>query len=248
MDDVILYFACKYFGDWERIYIAIQEQEEVDFEKVKELKRKFKNNYLTIVNKNYPKKLRQINKPPFIIFFKGKKELFEKNNIMWYYGSYYNDIYNKEAIKHKKELKILRIPQITGFTNSFEKNLLYNIDLEDLIIVKDSGIDSYINMTKIEEKNFLEKNLIISEYPSKVMPSFQTWDMSNRIKAGLSKNLFLLNSTKDPITFKLIAKCIDFHKNIFCFNKNIDTKSHNLVLIKKGACGIEGMKEIKNYE
>ena len=36
MEDIILYFAVKYEGDFEKIFYAIMSKEEVDYKKAKE--------------------------------------------------------------------------------------------------------------------------------------------------------------------------------------------------------------------
>lgn len=245
MEDIILYFACKYFGDWERIYDALEKQEDIDFDEIEELKEKYNGQYTTVLSNDYPSALKHIDKPPFVLFYKGNKELLKVKNKIWYFGSYYDDSFNKLAIKHMSDFNKEDVVLVTGYTNDFERRLVNNIDPKGSIIVRDSGIDSYINMTKIEEKLFTQNNLIVSEYPDKVIPSLYTWEVSNKIKTGLSEGMFLLNSLKEKMTFKLIADTIDEKREIFCYNKEVDNKSHNSILINKGAYAINNIKEIK---
>ncbi len=245
MEDIILYFVCKYHGDWERVYDALEKQEDVDFYEINLLKQKYENNYLTIISDKYPAELKTIERPPFILFFKGNLELFDNKNKIWYYGSYYDEKFSKEAAKHKTDADKENITIVSGYSNDFEKKYVNNIFLKDMIIVKDSGINSYINMTKVEEKLFLQNNLIISEYPDKVIPTMNTWEESNRIKHGLCKGIFLLNTIKEKVTFNLISNVIDESRDVYCYNKKIDEKSHNLTLINKGAYAINNLKEMK---
>lgn len=245
MEDIILYFAFKYFGDWERIYNALENQENINFDEVEEIKKKNKGLYITVLSNDYPIELKHIEKPPFVIFFKGNLKLLQTKNKIWYYGSYYNDEYNEIISKHKKEFLENKITMVSGYANDFERRFINNIKPVNSIIVRDSGIDSYINMTKIEEELLLQNNLIISEYPDKVIPSLHTWETSNKIKSGLSEGMFLINSLKEKTTFKLIADTIEEKREIFCYNKSIDSKSHNQILINKGAYAIDKIKEMK---
>gem|GEM_PF-2114460 len=144
-------------------------------------------------------------------------------------------------------MDINKIIMITGCTNDFEKHLLKNNVSKKIIIIKDSGINSYISMSRSKENIFTKNNLLISEYPEKVIPSLHTWERSNKIKIGLSIGLFLISSLKERITFRIITNVIDENKEVFCYNKNIDKKSHNTFLINKGACSIDKLKEIKKY-
>ncbi len=244
MNDVILFFACKFFGDWERIYDALEKQEDIDLDEIELLKETYKGKYITVMDDDYPKALRQIDRPPFVLFYKGNKKLLDKNKI-WYYGTYFDDDYDVEAKLHKSKFESEDISIITGYSNEFERSFVNSVKPNSSIIVRDSGIDSYINMTKIEEQLFLQKNLIVSEYPDKVIPSLYTWESSNRIKHGLSRGIFLLNTLKEKLTFKIIADAIDDSKEIFCYEKSVDTKSHNTILINKGAYAINKITDIK---
>lgn len=245
MNDIILYFAHKFFGDWERIYDALEKQEDIDFDEIDRIKEEYKDMYITVLDKEYPRELRQIERPPFVIFYKGNLDLL-KRKAFWYFGTYFEDLFEKEALKHKKDFKQQNFSMVLGYTNDFERLFINSIKPEESIIVRDSGINSGINMTKIEEAMFLKNNLIISEYPDKVIPSLHTWETSNRIKSGISLGLFLINSSKEKMTFKIIADTIDENRNIFCYNKNIDTKSHNMILIEKGAYSIKEIEELNN--
>ncbi len=245
MKDIILYFAHKYFGDWERIYDAIEKQEDVDFDELEILKDQYEDKYLTVLDHDYPSALKHIARPPFVLFYKGNKKLFRNNMKLWYYGNYYNDDFNDIAKEHLDESKKLDITLVSGYTNEFERRFINNVNPKGLIIVRDSGIDSYINMTRIEEQHFLQDNLLVSEYPDKVIPSLYTWEMSGRIKSGLSEGVLLLNSLKEKITFKLVSNAIDEKRRIYCFKDEVDEKSHNSMLISKGAYAINKIKEIK---
>lgn len=248
MRDIILYFACKYFGDWERIYDAIEKQEDIDFDKLEEYKELHEENYYTVVDDEYPAMLKLVDRPPFVIFMKGNKKLLESKKKVWYYGNYYNDDYDEYAVQHKEQFDDEEITLISGYTTDFERKLLNNIDSRKMIIVRDSGIESNINMTKIEERQFLMSNLIISEYPDKLIPSMHSWEMSGRIKSGLSNGMVLLNSIRERTTFRLISEAIDANKKIYCFKEELDKKSHNTMLISKGAYGISNIEDIKELK
>ncbi len=245
MRDIIFYFAIKYFGEWERIYDAIDEQEEVDFDQLAIWQEEYEGRYITCLDEEYPISLKHISRPPFVIFYKGDKKIFTKGHNLWYYGSYYTNDYTDLVQKHYKETKKEDITLISGYTNEFERRFVNNVNPKGMIIVRDSGIDSYINMTRIEEEHFIQDNLIISEYPDKVIPSLNTWLNSARIKSGLADGVVLLNTLKERITFKFISEALDEKRKVFCIENKIDTKSQNFMLISKGAYAINKLKETK---
>lgn len=246
MEDIVLYYACKFFGDWERIYDAIEEQQDVDFEEVERLKEELVGKYITVYDPAYPPELRSINRPPFVLFYKGEISLLTNKNKLWMYGSYFDEETEVAAIEQNSNLKEEGFALITGYSSEFERKNINSNPPINAIIVRDCGIDSHINMTKIEEGAFLKENIIISEYPDKVIPSLYTWEMSNRIKGGLSNKLYLLNSSKDAVTFRMISETINDKKDVFCYNEDVSERSHNTVLISKGAYAIDHIKELKN--
>jgi DNA processing protein len=246
MEDVILYLTCKYFGDWERIYHALENQEDINFDEVEILKEKYKDSYITVVSEDYPFELKQIERPPFVLFLRGNKDLLKTKNKIWYFGTYYDQEFEESSSKHfKEENKELIL--VSGYSSDFERSLLNNVKPKNSIIVKDAGINSYVNMSKLEQEYFEKNNLVVSEYPDKVIPAFSTWVDSNRIKIGLTKGIFLLSTLKERMTFKIISDTIEEKRDVYCFNEKIDDKSHNEILISKGAIGIKSLKKIFNH-
>ncbi len=246
MEDIILYFANKYFGDWERIFDALEKQEDIDFEELEELKENMEGQYITVLSDEYPSELRSLDRPPFVLWVKGRKELLAKGKKVWYYGNYYDENYEVIGEKHYKEAKRIKTTLITGYSSNFERTLVNKLDIKDAIIIRDSGIDSYINMTKLEERHLMKSNVIVSEYPGKYIPSLHSWEQSNRIKGGLSVGIVLLNSINERQMFKTIFNVLDIPRPVYCYDGDVDKKSHNQMLISKGGCAINKLKEIKN--
>jgi hypothetical protein len=62
---------------------------------------------------------------------------------------------------------------VSGYSSLYERDLLEKTNTPK-IIVKDGGIDNTLIITRpLEDKLLREGNLIISEYPSYVIPSKQ---------------------------------------------------------------------------
>ncbi len=243
MRDIILYFAIKYYGDFEKIYDAIERQEDVDFEALEEEKKQI-GNYTTILDDDYPSALKMSQKPPFVLFYKGNKELLKSEKVTWAFGSYLSEETEEAMIKQYEDSKLNGITIVSGYTNEFERKILNTIEPEGMIIVKDSGIDSYINMSRIEERMLIQNNLIVSEYPSKTLPSLSTFMRSGIVKAGISNSMFIINSLKERVTFQLISNAIDDKKKIYCYNGIKEDKSHNDILISKGAHSLDNINKI----
>ncbi len=245
MRDILLYFSSKYLGDWNKIYNALDTKEEINLNKLNALKDK-EFNAMTILDNDYPTSLKLIKKPPFVLYYKGNKKLLNQTNVIWEYGSYIN-VWTKKTIDDVKNLlDKIHVTVVTGQTDVFEHHLVNNTKKCNIILVKDSGIDScLITSKKMESKIIKDQGLIISEHPSYVIPSLKTWENSNRIKIGLSKSLFLINSLKDETAFKIIRDSLEENKEVYAWNKTKDNKTHNSILIKNGAYAINDIEELK---
>ncbi len=247
MNEILLYFSIKYEGNWSKINDALEKFEKVSESKLN-LVKKYKNlNYLTIIDKKYPKIFRNSIKPPFVIFYKGNLNLLKKRNlkkIIWPFVSW------EKTSKIKKEdwneFLIKKIKYVIGSGHKFETKFLKKVDIKKIIVVKDSGINSNIGFEKkVEEKILRNSGLIISEYPNDVISSPKNWIDSGRIKATITNKMLILNSEKNRTLFELLFFVINQNKGVICL-KNSNIESYNNFLIKNGAYGINNIKEIKN--
>lgn len=76
-DTVLLYFALKYDGDFNKIYHAIDTHEQIDFTTFNKLMSTVKHKYITIVDPRYPNYLKDKYNPPIVLFYQGNIKLFE---------------------------------------------------------------------------------------------------------------------------------------------------------------------------
>ena len=81
MEDIILYFSLKYNGDFMHIYNALVNKEKVDEEIKGELFGRLKCSYTTILSSDYPDSLKEMNCPPFVLYYYGDLSLVNKDII-----------------------------------------------------------------------------------------------------------------------------------------------------------------------
>lgn len=84
MNNFIIYFDYKYNGDWDKIYHAFKNFENVDDDLAKQIAREridLKEKIITILDDEYPAKLDMLRKPPFALHYLGNYSLinFEKS-------------------------------------------------------------------------------------------------------------------------------------------------------------------------
>ncbi len=74
MRKILAYLGIKYKGDWDNMYSVILNRTNIDINEIKkELGKNDDLEYITIVDAEYPPHLRKAFRPPFVIFYKGKK-------------------------------------------------------------------------------------------------------------------------------------------------------------------------------
>ena len=84
MNDVLLYFAMKYEGDFKKMFVALKTKEIVDSQKLREYKKQIKHKYVTLIDDKYPDYFKTIECPPMVLFYKGNLKLIDKGLPMEY--------------------------------------------------------------------------------------------------------------------------------------------------------------------
>src|SRR3989338_3260232 len=81
--DELLLINEQYDGDWERAFYETQKKynKTIDINKEWEKITKFDIDIITINEKEYPISLKQIYDPPYLLYTRGNKELFNLKNI-----------------------------------------------------------------------------------------------------------------------------------------------------------------------
>ena len=84
--DVLLILAEKYQGDWEKMYTAIKDKEDVSGVTGQQLLDRIVNKckatnteYTTLLDKDYPSFLNKTQNPPFVLFYKGDLNLVNQS-------------------------------------------------------------------------------------------------------------------------------------------------------------------------
>ena len=68
--DILLYLTLKYNGDWDKIYDAIRNKEDIDYEDAEKVLDEYPGEYITMLDKEYPAILKQCYKPPFVLLIR----------------------------------------------------------------------------------------------------------------------------------------------------------------------------------
>lgn len=239
MEDVLLYFALKYDGDFNSIYKALENKEAVDYQLYERLKSKLKCKYTTLVSKDYPNKLKEIDCPPFVLFYYGDLSLLE-DKIVAVVGKRKTSEYGKRITKNiTSELVKNDYTVLSGMSIGIDVIAHQTAINENgkSIAISGCGIDMIYPKSNQELYNLIKNDyLLISEYPFDTKPEKKRFIKSNRLISGLSDGVIVTECGKESSSMIVTRFAIEQSKNVYCVPSNIDTDYQGCnELIKHGA-------------
>ncbi|WP_375315572.1 DNA-processing protein DprA [Spiroplasma endosymbiont of Tipula paludosa] len=251
MEKVLLYFAIKYDGNWDKVYEALDKKEKIALEELQNIEDKITCQYLTILSSQYPAGLKTIYKPPFVIFYEGNIDLLKySQKIIAITGSHYPNVYIKKVandmvqqlVNHQKIL-------MTSF-NAGVEILVHQLIKENsisgnsVVIINDSN--NY-DANQQELLLYLKRyHLVISEYPLHMTRENISPIDSNvqRILLGLSKALLVLSFADEKIIHSLVDSAFNENKDVFAVPNQIYENFATNNLIKNSAKLVQTIDDI----
>ena len=119
---VLLYFAIKYDGNWEKIYNALCAKERAKESELKTYKSRNYDNWISLIDKEYPEEFKYVFKPPFVIFLDGNKTLLSQTNKNKYVVL--TNFFGKNKFLEK------------GWQNSIDESIFF-IEYENIELIRD---------------------------------------------------------------------------------------------------------------
>lgn len=250
INELLLFISLKYEGDWERIYEFISKKEKFDQKEFENTIKLFNGNYITIMDEDYPKILKICTKPPFVLFYKGNKEILntEFNKMLSVIGSRNNSLYAKEmTTKIIKELPD-DIVIISGLAKGID-GIAHKAALDSnkkTIAILGGGINFiYPKENEPLYNEIIDKGgLILSEYPKYSEPKKENFLFRNRLIASLGKALFVAESYGRSGTSSTICFALQENRDIGCLPFRANDNSNCNKYIKDGAAIIETSEDI----
>ena len=246
MNIVLIYFAIKYKGYFHDIYNAIKKKEFIQMEELEKIGEDLssgKIKAITIIDEDYPEPLKQINQPPFVLFYEGNKELLKEKLIMLT-GDFSNENINKFINESAFELS-KNYTLVSNFSKGLDEKIIDNLikNNQNLILISSNGLTNPYFGKNINELKFnKDKYLIISEYPENVNLNHKRLIQRNRISIGLSEALIIASSYKESKISNLVSCALEQGKDIFCFPGLQSENDGNNLLIRDGAKMITSIK------
>lgn len=208
-------------------------------------------NTITILDEEYPKRLKDIYDSPLVLYKKG--DILEEDNLsIGIVGSRKTTAYGKWACeKFTKELVKLGITIISGIALGID-TVAHNTALKEggrTIGIIGSGIDVvYPKSNKDLYGRIIDNGAILTEFPLNTPPLAYNFPQRNRIIAGLSCGIIVVEAKEKSGSLITAHHGLEQGKDVFSIPGNINSiysKGTNK-LIKDGAIPLLDIDDILN--
>lgn len=232
----MIYFSIIYKGDYWKIFWALKNREKIDetlFKQIENQINKKEIQVITILDDLYPQKLKEMNLPPYVLFYKGDLNVLKKLKFTLYAtGELYSPKINQYLQQSIPEM-MKNTTLISCYWPNLEEHIIdeYIKNEKPIIFISANGVDNPYFAKKVKENKNI---LIISQYPSDVNISKRKLKIRNSIAAALSENLLIYSSRPKSKIFHLVTEFLQLGKEIYCYPKILDDDG-NSQLIAEGA-------------
>lgn len=197
----------------------------------------------------YPKRLKEIYLPPVVLFYKGRLELFNRLSI-GIVGARNHTPYSKEALEYILpdilERKVSIISGLARGVDSLAHQLTLDLNGETIAVIGNG-----INICYPKENQSLydaigKKGLILSEYPLDSSPLKFHFPYRNRIIAGLSHGLCVIEAKLHSGSLITANVALSENRQVFALPGNITSEYSKGTneLITAGAFPIRNANDI----
>ena len=236
-----------YFGDnAEEIYTKLHNNMDFDFESYFEF---YNVNYMFCDDVHYPKELFRVYDYPYVIFYRGNKDLLLFRRKISIVGSRNNTSYSKEALDSIVPYLVMNNFVIVsglaiGVDSLAHEGALKSKGYTIGVIAHGHNIIYPEQSYKLYKE--LERNhLIISEYfPTSPIRKYKFLER-NRLVAGLSSALLVTEAAKRSGTQRTVDFALDVGSDVFCLPGKFGDKMSYAMneYIKEGAILVNKLED-----
>ena len=205
--------------DNKQVEIVLNQNNRENLEKYDEYMQKHKIKMITILDKKYPKKLRNIYDPPVVLYVKGNASIIDNLSIA-IIGSRICSNYGKEVAKQfAYNLSKHNINILSGLARGIDTYAhIGAIQAKEITIaVMGNGLDIIYpeENRKIYDDIIKNNGAIISEYIVGTKPEKLNFPARNRIVSGLSEGILVVEANKKSGAFITVDFALEQGKNIY---------------------------------
>ena len=176
-------------------------------------------NFITIKDDVYPECLKEISNPPLKLYYKGNLDLLKEERIIGVVGTRNPSSYGKLSCECMiKKMTEANITIVSGFAKGID-SIAHKTTLltgGKTIAVIASGLDIVYPASNLSlYREIEEKGLILSEYEEGVKPFKSNFPQRNRIIAGLSKGVIVVESKNRGGSLITADLALEFNRDVY---------------------------------
>lgn len=197
----------------------------------------------------YPKRLKEIYLPPVVLFYKGRLELFNRLSI-GIVGARNHTEYSKEALEYLLpdilERKVSIISGLARGVDSLAHQLTLDLNGETIAVIGNGINNCYPKENRSLYDAIGSKGLILSEYPLDSPPLKFHFPYRNRIIAGISHGLCVIEAKLHSGSLITANVALSENRQVFALPGNITSEYSKGTneLITAGAFPIRNANDI----
>jgi len=235
------------FSEIAKVIVAARREEALDHE-IKEAKR-LGIRIVTLLDSDYPRLLREIENPPLVLYMRGEEE-----------------------IDTTRTLAIVGTRRTSGYGRGMAKRLAHDLGALGLIVVSGLaiGIDAaahrgaldakgrtvavlgsgFLHPYPASNKRLLDEigrsGAVVSEYPLDTHPAKWTFPQRNRIIAGLSRGVIVVEAPQRSGALITARLALEEGREVFAVPGNVTStgSAGTNRLIKDGATLVESVEDV----
>ncbi|ABR31453.1 DNA processing protein DprA [Thermosipho melanesiensis] len=229
--------------------LALVKQVEKDelYFKLKSWLSKEGNFLVTYFDEDYPESLKNIWNPPVVLFGKGNKELLSKKSFAIVGTRLPTEYGRKVAYSFSKRLSSYFVI-VSGMARGIDAFAHKNA--RETIAVLGNGVDyCYPKENRELYLKIIKEGCVVSEYLPWERPRRDNFRARNRIIAGISEGVLIVEGKLKSGTMITANYALDFGKDVFCVPGNIYSENSQTpnFLIKNGAFLVTNPDDIVEY-
>lgn len=237
--EILIGIAYKYHGDWDKIYQSLYKKEDIKIEEINDALNSIKCHTLTILDEEYPETLRNIYRPPFVLYYYGDISLIKDyTKCLAVVGSRdyspYGETSTRNIVKDLKEDIIVVSGLAKGIDAIAHEEAIKSH--HKTIAVLGTGIDYCYPLENIHLYEEIKKNhLLLSEYYGDFSGKPENFPIRNRIIVGLSKAVLVTEAKEKSGTLTSVSIASTNNRDLLVIPYPIDVKNECNHLIQLGA-------------
>ncbi len=246
--EMLIAEAVYHDGDWSKIVDALSKKEYLPEEEINRINKSLKCHAITIVDDNYPLYLKQMFRPPIVLFYEGDISLLESSDkCLAVVGTR-----NPSELGVKMTRKIVEeVSQefiiVSGLASGIDRTAHLSAMNSGgrTIAVLGSGIDyCFPSENRDIFKRIKRDHLLVSEYPPGSPPKSERFPIRNRLIAMFSKGILITESKIKSGTSITASYGLEYGKEVMCLPSSDYDDSGCNRFIKAGASLVENAEDV----